>query len=166
MKGSMFVAIVGLGVGAAQVTRSQVATPEPPAPSARGEAEGGFGVTGIVSHVDRDANALIIMAPTSKATEVEQIGRTAYIDRETNLIAIRATVDRSAPLVRDGKSAQIQDIKEGDVVRTTYDPARPRFVGIVAVSQAQIGRDKDKAEKVLGEQSKALDKAGRSPERP
>lgn len=154
MKTATLLAFYGLLALSVPVARGQ--TGASPGQSEASSEHNPLGVTGVVTHLDRDNKALILVAPTSELTEVAKLGRTVYIDKDTHLIAIRARVDEAAPILRDGKPAHLGDIKVGDFLRTTYDPNRPVFEGIIAVSRQQIGKDADKAQKELGEESKAL----------
>jgi hypothetical protein len=115
-------------------------------------------VMGVVTQVDRKGKALTIVTPSGQSTAIDQAGKELFIDQTTKFIAIRAPLEQGAPIMRDGKTASLSAIKEGDVVRTSFDSTGSTFTDVNAVSQLQIAKDSDVAQQELQQKSKLMNK--------
>jgi hypothetical protein len=118
-------------------------------------------VAGVVTGIDKKSNTLTIVVPGSTNVDMTKYGKALMTEQDTNLISLKAPVGQGAPLVRDGKSAKLSDIKEGDVVRTSFDPNAMSFLGVNAVSQKQIDKDISTAQKELQKEIKTMEKSGK-----
>jgi Cu/Ag efflux protein CusF len=124
-------------------------------------AQSNIPVAGVVTSIDKKSNTVTIVTPASTNVDMTKWGKSLVTEEETNLISIKAPLSQGAPLLRDGKSAKLGDIKEGDVVRTSFDPNAMSFTGINAVSQRQIDKDINQAQKELKREVKTMEKTGK-----
>lgn len=82
---------------------------------------GGMMLSGVVTDVDAKSNTITFVAPVESTETVARQGDTLIVDRDRNLIAIRAQVPKGSHIMRDGKQAKLNAIKEGDIVRTSFN---------------------------------------------
>lgn len=105
---------------------------------------------GVVAEVDKKSNTLTVVTPLPSAN-ITQIGDAFVVDESTKLVAIRGQWDKGARITRDGKPVKMNDLKEGDVVRTSYDSTTDSFGDVSAMSKdelkKEITREIDKAKK-------------------
>lgn len=97
-------------------------------------------VNGVVAEVDKKTNTLTVVTPLPSAS-ITQIGDAFVVDERTKLVAIRGQWEKSARITRDGKPVKINDLKEGDIVRTSYDSTTDSFGDVSAMSKGELKKE-------------------------
>lgn len=107
-------------------------------------------VRGVVADIDKKSNTLTVVTPLPSAS-ITQIGDAFVVDESTKLVAIRGQWAKSAQITRDGKPVKLKDLKEGDIVRTSYDSSNDSFGDVDAMSKdelkKEVTREIDRAKK-------------------
>lgn len=106
-------------------------------------------VTGVVTKLDAGKRMLTVVAPSGTEIDITNLGKTVFVDRGVDLVSVQAPVEKDVQVWRDGKQASFSSLKEGDVVRASFDPAKARFSSVSAVSQNQIDKDASEAQAQL-----------------
>lgn len=118
-----------------------------------GQQMDGIQVAGVVTDVK--GNMITVVTPLESEAEVEQIGEGAYlIDRQTQLVAFSGQIGKNTQVMLDGKTAKASDIKEGDVIRTSWDPQQESFGSLEVTSKKKIGEELKKESKTMKKQQK------------
>lgn len=119
-------------------------------PTATGEQASKIDVSGVVTEVDKKANTLTVVTPLP-STSITQIGDAYIVDEQSRLVAIRGQWSEDGKIMRDGKDVKLGDLKEGDVVRTSFDASTDSFGDVDAMSKSElkkeIGKEIDKVKK-------------------
>lgn len=106
----------------------------------RADRDSSVEVRGVVTEIDKKENTLTVVTPLPSAS-ITEIGDAYVVDEGTRLVAIRGQWKKSSQIVRDGKTAKLQDLKEGDVVRTSYDAQTDTFGDLNAMSKKEIKKE-------------------------
>jgi Cu/Ag efflux protein CusF len=106
-------------------------------------------VTGVVTRIDTGKGMLTVVAPSGNEVDITTIGKTVFVDRGVDLVSVQAPIGHGVQIWRDGKQASLSSLKEGDVVRTNFDPAGKSFSMVNAVSSRQIDEDVSQAQSQL-----------------
>lgn len=158
LKTSVFCTAFALSTGAMAQTDNnppdwQTGTPDAAQqndPQAQMDTSSSIDVRGVVAEVDKKTNTLTVVTPLPSAS-ITQIGDAFVVDESTRLVAIRGQWDKAARITRDGKPVKMNDLKEGDVVRTSYDSTTDSFGDVSAMSKdelkKEITREIDRAKK-------------------
>ena len=128
-----------------------------PAGSDKAQVTSGQGksLTGVLTNIDGGKRMLTVVAPAGNEVDITNIGKTVFVDRDVNLVSVQAPIAANAQIWRDGQQVKISSLKEGDVVRTSFDPAKATFDGVAAVSSKQIDRDVGQAQTQLKQELKS-----------
>ena len=112
-------------------------------------------LTGVLTRIDTGKRMLTVVAPAGTEVDVTNIGKTVFVDHDVNLVSVQAPIAGNAQIWRDGQQVKLSSLKEGDVVRTSFDPAKASFEGVAAVSSKQIDQDVSQAQTQLKQELKS-----------
>lgn len=114
-------------------------------------------LAGVVSSVDKTAKTMTVVAPLGEREDLTKVGDAFLIDEKYSLVAIGGAYDPKATITRDGKMVKWSDLKEGDIIRTSYDPNTNSFAGGTATSKETVKKEFKKDMKDLKKNVKAVD---------
>jgi hypothetical protein len=106
-------------------------------------------IAGVVTSVDPHSSTLSIVAPMGSETEVRQVGQNLLIEKGVNYLAVNGPVATNTKVTVDGRRASLNDVKEGDVVRASFDSKTQTFSNINAVSTSEVKGNPRQAAKDL-----------------
>lgn len=128
-------------------------------PSATDQQASKIDVSGVVTEIDKKENTITVVTPLP-STSITQIGDAYVVDQQSRLVAIRGQWSEQSKIMRDGKSVKLTDLKEGDVVRTSFDASTDSFGDVDAMSKSElkkeIGKEIDKVKKEGKEMKKDM----------
>lgn len=153
--------LAGLTVGVlslAGVAQAQSAQTGQSAQAGQKGHMAGTMLSGVVTDVDTKANTITFVAPVEAAESMVREGDSIIIDRQRNLIAIRAQVPKDSSIMRDGKQAKLHSIKEGDVVRTSFNEQSLTVQRVDAHSPAEIKKNLKEGHRELMREGEKMQK--------
>jgi Cu/Ag efflux protein CusF len=118
-------------------------------------------VAGVVTKIDSGKKQLTLVAPTGAEVEVERMGKSLFVEKGVNLVSIQAPIASSAQVFIDGKQSSFSNLKEGDVVRASFDPNQQAFLNVAAVTPKEIDENLPQAKKDLQAASSAVNQGNK-----
>lgn len=153
MKRTLFGLVVLLVSVAAHNAKAEPAATTDPAPQGS-MAPPSKEVVGVVTNVDQSKKRMTVVAPIAFTEELAKVGGTVVVDKERSLVAISGAFSKDATIMRDGKVAQMADIKEGDIVRATFNHETESFGPLRVTSKDAIKKQADLLRKDVKETGK------------